>query len=83
MSLIRVPAHLATTICGFALAACSGSEQDALESSVEAESPVCSAEALSDLPDVRLTSVTEEAEPVPHCMVAGVIGTETNFSPIR
>ncbi len=39
----------------------------------------CSAEALRAPPDVRLTSVTEVSAPVPHCKVAGVIGTETNF----
>jgi hypothetical protein len=44
-----------------------------------AEDPSCSVEALRDLPDVRLTSITEETAPVPHCKVAGVIGTETHF----
>jgi feruloyl esterase len=34
---------------------------------------------MRELPDVRITAVTEEAAPVPHCKVAGVIGTETNF----
>jgi feruloyl esterase len=28
---------------------------------------------------VRITSVVEQAAPVPHCFVSGVIGTETNF----
>ena len=41
--------------------------------------PICSAEAFRELPDVRLTAVTREAEPVPHCKVAGVIGAETHF----
>jgi feruloyl esterase len=40
---------------------------------------VCSVEAFRPLPDVRFKSVTEQIEPVPHCKVTGVIGTETNF----
>ena len=48
------------------------------QSPVQAE-PVCKAESFPQLPDVRVTSVTEEAAPAPHCKVAGVIGTETNF----
>ncbi|NIO14323.1 MAG: tannase/feruloyl esterase family alpha/beta hydrolase, partial [Xanthomonadales bacterium] len=39
----------------------------------------CTAESLRSLPDVRITSVTAEEAPVPHCKVAGVIGTETHF----
>jgi feruloyl esterase len=39
----------------------------------------CTADSLPAIPDVRITSVTEEAAPVPHCKVAGVIGTEINF----
>jgi feruloyl esterase len=39
----------------------------------------CSLESLPELPDVVITSVTHETEPAPHCKVAGVIGTETNF----
>jgi feruloyl esterase len=41
--------------------------------------PACSIESIAQLPDVRIISVVEEATPVPHCKVAGVIGTETNF----
>jgi len=41
--------------------------------------PVCNLESLPQLPDVRITSVTQESVPVPHCKVGGVIGTETNF----
>jgi feruloyl esterase len=41
--------------------------------------PVCSPESLPQLPDVRIVAVTPELVPVPHCKVAGVIGTETNF----
>jgi feruloyl esterase len=63
------------------LAACGGPERggSAEEASTAAEGRTCNSESLGELPDVRLTSVTEEAVPVPHCMVAGVIGTETNF----
>lgn len=39
----------------------------------------CAREFFPDLPDVRLTSVAKEAAPTPHCKVAGIIGTETNF----
>ncbi len=41
--------------------------------------PVCSMEVVPELPDVSITSVTHETAPAPHCKVAGVIGTETNF----
>jgi len=57
------------------LAAC-GTRQQASPAAVE---PAGALQALPALPDVRLTSVTEEAAPVPHCKIAGVIGTETNF----
>jgi len=49
------------------------------EAAVAAESPTCSLDSLRELPDVRIKSMTSEAAPVPHCKVAGVIGTETNF----
>jgi feruloyl esterase len=39
----------------------------------------CQFESLPPLPDVRLTSVTPESVPVPHCKVAGVIGNEIGF----
>jgi feruloyl esterase len=41
--------------------------------------PVCTVESIPSLPDVRITSVTQEAVPAPHCKVAGVIGTEIRF----
>ncbi len=41
--------------------------------------PVCSAESFPFLPDVRIVSVSREKAMAPHCKVAGVIGTETNF----
>jgi len=41
--------------------------------------PVCNVASLPELPDVTITSVTPKTEGAPHCKVAGVIGTETNF----
>jgi len=41
--------------------------------------PECEMGRFRQLPDVRLTSVADESTPVPHCKVAGVIGTETSF----
>jgi len=41
--------------------------------------PICNAESIEAPPDVELTTVVHESSPVPHCKVAGVIGTETNF----
>jgi feruloyl esterase len=41
--------------------------------------PVCSVETLPFLPDVRIASVSRENAMAPHCKVAGVVGTETNF----
>ena len=63
------------------LAACDASRdgppnQDA--STVRA-APACSVDSIPSLPDVRITSVTQEAAPAPHCNVAGVIGTEIHF----
>lgn len=49
------------------------------EAAVEAERPTCSLDSLRELPDVRIKSMTSETAPAPHCKVAGVIGTETNF----
>jgi feruloyl esterase len=39
----------------------------------------CAIDSLPALPDIRVVSVSSETAPVPHCKVAGVIGTETNF----
>jgi len=39
----------------------------------------CAAESLPSLPDVRITTISVETAPVPHCKVTGVIGTETRF----
>ena len=41
--------------------------------------PVCNSESLPKLPDVTITTVTQEAQPAPHCKVAGVIGSEIHF----
>jgi len=41
--------------------------------------PVCKTESFPQLPDLAITSVTQEALPAPHCKVAGVIGPEINF----
>jgi hypothetical protein len=41
--------------------------------------PVCKLESLPQLPDVTITSVTQETQYAPHCKVAGVIGPEIRF----
>jgi hypothetical protein len=41
--------------------------------------PLCKIESLQQLPDVTITSVTQETQPAPHCKVAGVIGPEIRF----
>lgn len=41
--------------------------------------PVCKTELFPQLPDVVITSVAMEAQPTPHCKVAGVIGPEIHF----
>ncbi|MFA9562568.1 MAG: tannase/feruloyl esterase family alpha/beta hydrolase, partial [Nitrospirota bacterium] len=41
--------------------------------------PVCKLESLPQLPDVTITSVTQETQYAPHCKVAGVIGPEIHF----
>ena len=69
-------------ICQLALAipvTFMGSVCSAQDSSSVPRSPLCSQKSLPDLPDVTITSVTEESDIAPHCKVAGVIGTETNF----
>jgi len=44
-----------------------------------AVTPICAKQSLPALPDVRITAVTQESAPVPHCKVEGVVGTETHF----
>jgi hypothetical protein len=67
----------------FVLAACDPSDPGAppgqAQEEVSASKATCSIDSLRELPDVRLVSAKKVAEPVPHCKVAGVIGTETNF----
>ena len=41
--------------------------------------PMCKTESFPQLPDVTITSVTQESAPAPHCKVAGVIGPEIHF----
>ena len=41
--------------------------------------PLCKIESLPQLPDVTITSVTQETQLAPHCKVAGVIGSEIHF----
>ena len=53
--------------------------RSAADSSPAQAEPACRPGSLPELPDVRIISVTQETEPAPHCKVAGVIGTETNF----
>ncbi|MFT5484812.1 MAG: pimeloyl-ACP methyl ester carboxylesterase, partial [Halieaceae bacterium] len=44
-----------------------------------AATTVCAKESLPALPDVTITTVTQESAPAPHCKVAGVIGPEIHF----
>ena len=39
----------------------------------------CSETALPELPDVTITSITQETEYAPHCLVVGIIGKEIKF----
>jgi feruloyl esterase len=50
-----------------------------MSGSSEAQESVCKLESLPQLPDVTITSVTQETQPEPHCKVAGVIGPEIHF----
>ena len=47
--------------------------------SSQAQDSVYKLESLPLLPDVTITSVTQETQPAPHCKVAGVIGPEIHF----
>jgi len=70
---------LAITVATFA--ACNTSQDNSAvqDNSTVQAGPSCSLGSFSTLPDVMLTSANQEAAPAPHCKVAGVIGTETNF----
>jgi len=50
-----------------------------MSGSSEAQESVCKLESLPQLPDVAITSVTQETQPALHCKVAGVIGPEIRF----
>lgn len=45
----------------------------------EAQEDACKLESLPKLPDVAITSVTQETQGAPHCKVAGVIGSDIHF----
>jgi hypothetical protein len=44
-----------------------------------AEAGTCTVNTIPKLPDVRISSTTNENVPAPHCRVIGVIGTEIGF----
>jgi hypothetical protein len=50
-----------------------------MSGSSEAQGGACKLESLPQLPDVTITSVTQETQYTPHCKVAGVIGPEIRF----
>jgi feruloyl esterase len=70
-----VVSQLVLTMLAASLAACAGGPGG----STARTGSACTLQSFPELPDVRITSVTEEAVPAAHCKVAGVIGTETNF----
>lgn len=59
------------------LAGCNKAQEPAQQQAFA--TPACVMELFPQLPDVAITSATEEAEPAPHCKVAGVIGPEIHF----
>jgi feruloyl esterase len=81
MKFRKVLSQLTLVIAGSMLAACASVQDSptAKEGPTAQTGSTCTLESLPQLPDVRITSVTTEPEPAPHCKVAGVIGTETNF----
>ncbi|UCF66421.1 MAG: hypothetical protein JSV80_11555 [Acidobacteriota bacterium] len=70
-----IVSRLVWTMLAASLAACGGGP----DGSTSPARSACELESFPELPDVRLTSAAKEAAPAPHCKVAGVIGTETNF----
>jgi feruloyl esterase len=67
-------------IVALTLVACGPEQVEPPSDAVTAtEVPTCNLESLRDLPDVRITEVTEEVAPVTHCKVAGVVGAEIQF----
>ena len=65
---------LVTTI----LAGCTQGPETTRQQTV-ASTPACSMESFPQLPDVTITSVSQETQFSPHCKVAGVIGQEIHF----
>ncbi len=63
----------------FAASGAFGHAPGEAQEAAAADGTRCSVESFRHLPGVRLMSTTQEAEPAPHCKVAAVIGTETNF----
>ena len=56
-----------------------GKVQEPAAQQAAAATPVCVKDSLPALPDVRITAVTQESAPAPHCKVVGVIGSEIGF----
>ena len=44
-----------------------------------ADNSSCDVKSLPAIPDVRIISAMDEAAPIPHCKIVGVIGPEINF----
>lgn len=81
MKLSKNISYLTLAASGVILAACASVQDSSTARSAPTAQAgsACTVESLPKLPDVRIASVTNQTEPVPHCKVAGVIGTETNF----
>jgi hypothetical protein len=81
MKLSKNISYLTLAASGVILAACASVQDSSTAKSAPTAQAgsACTVESLPKLPDVRIASVTNQTEPVPHCKVAGVIGTETNF----
>jgi hypothetical protein len=61
------------------LTGCGDTRNEPQSQVVVEATPTCGQESLPVLPDVRITSATQEVAPASHCKVVGVIGAETNF----
>ncbi len=77
---IGIPLWLLTLLTTI-LAACNAGRDGPAnqDDSTVQTAPACTVDSIPSLPDVRITSVTQEVAPAPHCKVAGVIGTEIRF----
>jgi len=80
MMKIKIPNWLLILLTTI-LAACNAGQDSPpnQDNSTVQTAPACSVDSIPSLPDVTITSVTQEAAPAPHCKVAGVIGTEIRF----